>query len=69
MKVGDLVRLSGDYSRPAVVQDWGFGLIDAVYEPRPGIDGYGEVEVIWPKKAFTSRTMPKSRVEVINESL
>ena len=68
MKVGDLVRLSGDYSNSITVQDWGFGLIDTVYENRSGSDGYGEVEVMWPQKSWTSRTMPRSRVEVVSEN-
>lgn len=62
MKVGDLVQLSGAFSGTTVIQDWGLGLIDAVYK-----DGV-EVEVIWPQKSWTSRTLPRSRVEVVNES-
>ena len=62
MKVGDLVRFSKVFTGQATIQDWGFGFIDEVYESEHS------VEVIWPKKSWTSRTIPKSHVEVISES-
>jgi len=62
MKVGDLVRLSVHWSSQGVIEDWGCGFVQEVYEAEYN------VEVIWPAKAWTSRTIPKSRVEVISES-
>ena len=62
MKVGDLVKLSHIWSSHGVVEDWGYGFIDEVY------DLEGNVEVIWPQKSWTSRTIPKGRVEVVSES-
>ncbi len=62
MKVGDLVKLSNVFTGLAAVQDWGYGFIHEVYEVE------GNVEVIWPEKAWTSRTMGKSYVEVISEA-
>ena len=47
MKVGDLVRLSESFSNDATVQDWGFGLVDEVYETEH------RVEVVWPQKSWT----------------
>ena len=62
MKVGDLVKLSNTWSNRGAVEDWGYGLIDEVY------DLEGNVEVIWPQKSCKSGAIPKARVEVINES-
>ena len=62
MKVGDLVRLSEDFSNPAVIQDWGFGLIEEVHT------AHFSVEVVWPNKSYDATKIPWSRVEVINES-
>ncbi len=62
MKVGDLVKLSEIWSSHGVVEDWGYGFVDEVYELE------GNVEVIWPLKSGTSRTIPKGRVEVVSES-
>ena len=42
MKVGDLVKLSEIWSSHGVVEDWGYGFVDEVYELE------GNVEVIWP---------------------
>lgn len=61
MKVGDLVRFSGTFSDSATIQDWGFGFIDEVYESEYSVG------VIWPQKSWTSRTTPKSHLELINE--
>ena len=62
MKSGDLVKLSHIWSSHGAVEDWGYGFIDEVYEDERS------VEVIWPQKSWTSRTIPKTRVEVISES-
>ena len=62
MKVGDLVKLSNTWSNRGAVEDWGYGFIDEVY------DLEGNVEVIWPQKSWSSRTIPKGRVEVVSES-
>ena len=62
MKVGDLVKLSHIWSSQGAVEDWGYGFIDEVYEDERN------VEVIWPRYNWTSRTIPKARVEVISES-
>ena len=59
MKSGDLVKLSATWTSPTAIEYWGYGLVDTVYESK------NEVEVIWPKQAYTSRTLPKSRVEVL----
>ena len=63
MQVGDLVRLSKTFTNDAAIEDWGFGLVEEVYTE------YFSVEVVWPQKSWTSRTMPRSRVEVVSESL
>ncbi len=62
MKVGDLVKLSHIWSSNGVIEDWGYGFIDEVY------DLEGNVEVIWPSKSGKSITIPKARVEVVSES-
>ena len=59
MKVGDLVKLSKTFTNDAAIEDWGFGLVEEVYTE------YFSVEVVWPQKSWTSRTIPWSRVEVI----
>ncbi len=63
MKVGDLVKLTEVWTNTAAVEDWGYGFVEEVY------DIERNVEVVWPQKSWTSRTMPKSRVEVVSESL
>ena len=62
MKVGDLVKLSPIWSSQGAVEDWGYGFIDEIYELERN------VEVIWPQKSWTSRTIPKARVEVVSDS-
>ncbi len=62
MKIGDLVKLSEIWSSHGAVEDWGYGFIDEVYEAEHN------VEVIWPQKSWTSRTIPKARVEVVSDS-
>jgi len=62
MKVGDLVRLSGDFSNASAIQDWGCGLIEEVQTQ------YSSVKVVWPQKSWTSNKIPWSRVEVVSES-
>lgn len=62
MKSGDLVKLAEVWSNSSAVQDWGYGFIVEVY------DAEYNVEVAWPSKSWTSRTIPKSRVEVVSES-
>lgn len=62
MKVGDLVKLSNVWCSNGAVEDWGYGFIDEVYEVERN------VEVVWPQKSWTSRTIPKARVEVVSES-
>ena len=63
MKVGDLVKLTEVWTNRAAVEDWGYGFVEEVY------DIERNVEVVWPQKSWTSRTMPRSRVEVVSESL
>jgi hypothetical protein len=63
MKAGDLVILSCLYSGEPTIRDWGFGLIIT-----DDVPGGNQVKVVWPQKSWTSSTLLKSRVEVINES-
>ena len=61
MQVGDLVRLSKTFTNDAAIEDWGFGLVEEVHTE------YFSVEVVWPQKSWTSRTLPWSGVEVISD--
>ena len=62
MKVGDLVKLRELLTNRSAVQDWGYGFIEEVYESE------GNVEVSWPNKDWTSRTIANAYLEVISES-
>ena len=62
MKVGDLVKLRELVTNRSAVQYWGCGFIEEVYEPE------GNVQVIWPNKDWTSRTVANGYLEVISES-
>lgn len=62
MKVGDLVKLRELLTNRSAVHDWGYGLIEEVYESE------GNVEVVWPNKDWTSRTVANAYVEVVSES-
>lgn len=62
MKVGDLVKLRELLTNRSAVQDWGCGFIEEVYELE------GTVEVTWPDKSWTSRTLASAYLEVISES-
>ena len=62
MRVGDLVKLTEVWTNSDAVEDWGYGFVEEIYATERN------VEVVWPQKSWTSRTMPISRVEVVSES-
>tara|TARA_R110001583_G_scaffold65108_1_gene188272 strand:+ start:122 stop:307 length:186 start_codon:yes stop_codon:yes gene_type:complete len=59
VKVGDLVRFHYDHRWTGVVEDWGYGLIDKIYDG----DTY---KVVWPEMGFATRTLGSSCLEVVN---
>jgi len=65
MKVGDLVQFRISKSNKELVDEFGYGLIEAIYKEWNGVEG---VEVVWPKKHCVSRKISRAYLETINES-
>jgi hypothetical protein len=63
MKVGDMVRFRILKSNQALIDEFGHGLVEAVYRKE------GTVTVIWPKKNWMSRTLSHAYLEVTNEGI
>ena len=62
MKVGDMVRFRILKSNQELIDEFGYGLVEAVCKKER------TVSVIWPKKNWVWRTIGCAYLEVVNES-
>jgi len=63
MKVGDMVRFRILKSNQELIDEFGYGLVEAVYREER------TVTVIWPKKNWSWRTFEWAYLEVVNEGI